>query len=181
MRESSMVLLTGEGPRYCAALLFAKTAHGMQVRKYTGEPYWYHLKAVAALVSQVRGRSVEMIEASLLHDTIEDTEITGEQIEAEFGPLVRAYVEALTEPPAVKGGPNRAARKQMVCVRMLTMPWAVKTIKLANLIDNTQSIATHDPTFAKVYLPEKRMLLNYLLGGDQELWNKASVLADQQV
>lgn len=179
---SDLVLLTGEAARYDYALNFAKLAHGTQVRKYTGEPYWHHLVAVAALVSQVRNRSIEMVEAALLHDVIEDTDSTGEQVEAEFGMLVRAYVEALTDPPAVKRGPNRAARRQIVCERMLTAPWAVKTIKLADLIDNTSTIVPHDPKFAKsTYLPEKSHLLNYLLGGDQALWSRARTLADQPV
>lgn len=178
---SDLVLLTGEQERFDYALAFAKTAHGAQVRRYTGEPYWTHPYAVACLVSQVRNRSIEMLEASLLHDVLEDTDTTADAIELHFSMLTRAYVEALSEVPYVKGGPNRAERKQMMCDRMLTAPWAVKTIRIADLIHNTHNIVAYDPKYARIYLAEKSNMLNYLLGGDQALWSRARTLADQPI
>lgn len=162
--------------RFDFALEFAKAAHGSQVRKYTGEPYWHHVLAVADTVATVPGHTTEMLQAALLHDVLEDTEESAEAIEFGFGPLVRAYVEALTDPPLSFG--NRAARKAAVRDRMLTAPWAVKTIKLADLLDNTASIVARDKDFAKVYLVEKSALLGSLLGGDQVLWNRARASCD---
>ena len=52
-----------------------------------------------------------------------------------------------------------------------------KTIKLADLIDNTKSIVEHDPRFAKVYLEEKRLLLEVLKDGDETLWQQAHSFA----
>ncbi|HET8688145.1 MAG TPA: hypothetical protein VFM18_16035, partial [Methanosarcina sp.] len=45
-----------------------------------------------------------------------------------------------------------------------------KTIKLADLIDNTSSIVEHDKDFAKIYLAEKKLLLEVLHDGDMKLW-----------
>jgi hypothetical protein len=52
-------------------------------------------------------------------------------------------------------------------------PAAAQTIKVADLISNTRSIVAHDPGFAKVYLEEKRMLLEVLTKADPTLLNKA--------
>jgi hypothetical protein len=50
---------------------------------------------------------------------------------------------------------------------------SAKTIKIADLIDNTLSIVIYDPEFAKVYLPEKMDLLQVLKEGDSDLWKRA--------
>ena len=52
----------------------------------------------------------------------------------------------------------------------------VQTIKVADLIDNTPSIVEHDPDFARVYLREKRDLLNVLTLADQGLVDRAWTL-----
>jgi hypothetical protein len=52
-----------------------------------------------------------------------------------------------------------------------------KTIKLADLIDNSRSIVERDPDFAKVYLAEKRELLAVLTDGDETLLNQARAIA----
>jgi len=50
---------------------------------------------------------------------------------------------------------------------------AVKTIKLADLLDNTEDITLHDPKFARVYMAEKAALLPALQGGNELLWKQA--------
>jgi len=143
-----------------------------QVRKYTGEPYIHHPARVALQVRNAGGTS-EMIAAAWLHDTAEDTRVTFGVIESYFGPVVRSYVEALTDPPTVPGGPNRAARQAATRERLAGQPGAVHTIKLADLLDNTASILEHDREFAAVYLPEKQLLLSVLTKGDPGLYQKA--------
>jgi len=46
---------------------------------------------------------------------------------------------------------------------------SVQTIKVADMIDNTESIVAHDPKFAKIYLEEKRLLLDVLTKADASL------------
>ena len=160
-----------EQERYNAALEFAAAAHGEQRRKYTNEPYYHHVINVAATVSRVPGRSIEMIEAALLHDVLEDTVVTEDTLRRVFSPLVAFYVLTLTDPPVAYG--NRAERKAFVLEKMRLAAAEAKTIKVADLLDNTDSIVQHDPSFAKVYMREKADLLSVLEGADPELLDQA--------
>jgi guanosine-3',5'-bis(diphosphate) 3'-pyrophosphohydrolase len=77
------------------ALEFAHQAHQDQLRK-SGEPYITHPVAVAQILAELR-LDVDTVMAGLLHDTIEDTEVTGERLEQLFGPAVRRIVEGETK------------------------------------------------------------------------------------
>lgn len=152
------------------AIIFATAAHGAigQKRKYTGEPYVTHPIRVMNLVRTVN-QDPEVLAAAVLHDVIEDTKITKSDIEFEFGSEVAEMVFLLSDPPKVEGGPNRKVRKAMDRERLGNSPASVQTVKVADMIDNTESIVAHDPTFAKVYLEEKRLLLGVLTKADQNL------------
>lgn len=161
------------------AELFATAAHGAtgQKRKYTEEPYVVHLREVADLVTE-HGGDEAMIAAAWLHDVVEDTEITLDQIEAQFGDDVAALVFALTDVSRPEDG-NRAARKELDRLHTNKAPPRAKTIKLADIISNVSSIAAFDPKFAKVYLPERERVLAGLQEGDPTLFAKATAaLAD---
>ena len=82
--------------RFGHAVDFAIAAHGGQRRKGSGVTYVAHLLAVSSLVLEAGGDE-DMAIAGLLHDTIEDTDVTAGDIEAAFGPRVRRIVEACTE------------------------------------------------------------------------------------
>jgi len=150
------------------AVVFAAEAHKGQVRKYTGLPYINHPISVASRVEAVRGDS-QMIMAALLHDTLEDTKATASDIKQLFGVVVASYVIALSD---MEQG-NRAERKAQSRIRLAAAPAEVKTIKLADLLDNTEDITLHDPKFARVYMAEKAALLPALQGGNELLWKQA--------
>ena len=151
------------------AIEFAIAAHGEQKRKYTFEPYFTHPMAVARYVaSHVRDFTQEMVVAALLHDVVEDTPHTLDEIRDEFGDTVATYVHYLTDVSTHADG-NRATRKRLDREHIAKAPVEAKTIKLADLIDNTSSIVAHDPKFAKVYLAEKVLLLEVLGEGDAGL------------
>ena len=156
------------------ALAFADAAHRSveQLRKYTGEPYIVHPQAVADLVRSVP-HSEAMVAAALLHDVVEDTPVTIEQIAAEFGEEVAELVAWLTDVSRPEDG-NRATRKARDLEHTRGAPAAAKTIKLADLIDNTRTIKAHDPSFWKVYRREKLALLRVLKEGDATLWQRAA-------
>lgn len=154
------------------AYLYSKAAHAGQKRKYTGEPYFYHPIAVASIVATV-DHTPEMLAAALLHDVIEDTNITIMDIEVEFGKTVAMLVDWLTDVSRPEDG-NRATRKTIDREHASRSPAAAQTIKLADLIHNSQSILMNDAMFAKVYIPEKTALLNVLTSGDPVLWKQAS-------
>lgn len=79
----------------CRAFDFAYQLHKGQYRK-SGEAYIAHPVAVAKLLKDLGGDS-EMIAAGFLHDVVEDTDTTPEQIEELFGKNVRQLVEAVTK------------------------------------------------------------------------------------
>lgn len=79
---------------------FAERAHAGQVRKVTHNPYIDHPRTVAELVSSVADDE-HAICAALLHDTVEDTEVTIDEIEAEFGTAISELVEALSEDKSI--------------------------------------------------------------------------------
>ena len=163
-------------PLISRALAYATAAHGRmnQVRKYTGEPYINHVIEVMEIVSSVP-HSDEMLAAALLHDTIEDTSVTRENIEQEFGASVAKLVMELTD-ECHEG--NRAARKSAEAVRLATISQEAQTIKLADFISNTNSIVRHDPGFAKVYLREKAQTLAVMSLGDATLYALAVSLTN---
>lgn len=156
------------------ALEFATAAHGAinQKRKYSGEDYIVHPIVVAEIVRSVR-HTPNMIAAALLHDTVEDTPIELSDINDEFGYDIAELVYWLTDVSKQSDG-NRAKRKQMDLEHIAKAPAAAKTIKLADLIDNTISIREHDPDFWRVYRHEKLRMLEVLKAGDQTLWAKAA-------
>lgn len=155
------------------ARIFATAAHAAvkQVRKYTGEPYIVHPSEVASIVATVPHTN-EMLAAAYLHDTVEDTGVTIEDIRAEFGDAVVELVGWLTDVSKPADG-NRAVRKAIDREHTAMAPADAATVKLADLISNSRSILAHDPTFAKVYLEEKRMLLEVLTRGDTTLMAEA--------
>ncbi|WP_019584421.1 HD domain-containing protein [Thioalkalivibrio sp. ALE16] len=148
---------------------FAAVAHERvgQVRKYTGEPYIVHPAAVVAIVRLV-DHTESMLAAAWLHDTVEDTDVELSDIEREFGGKVASLVYWLTDVSRPEDG-NRAQRKALDRAHLAQAPMPAQTVKLADLIDNSRSIFRHDPNFARVYLREKRQLLEVMQGGDRLL------------
>lgn len=151
------------------AVRYAANAHCEQFRKYTHEPYITHPIAVAKLVQSVTCDE-NMIAAAVLHDTVEDTGVTMEDILNNFGTDIESLVWWLTKPDVVG---NRAYRNRYYQDHLALATGRAKTIKLADLIHNTESIVEHDPRFAKTYLREKASLLKVLKEGDKELWQRA--------
>lgn len=156
------------------AMIFARSVHKNQRRKYTGNPYTDHLAEVAGIVATV-DQTHESIATAWLHDCMEDHGVTWRELESRFGLYVANGVLQLSD---LETG-NRVERKAASRSRLsLAVPW-IQTIKLADLISNTSSIVQHDPKFAQVYLAEKRALLAVLKYGNQHLHAMASEMAQQ--
>lgn len=157
------------------AQVYAMAAHAAvgQKRKYTGEPYIVHPAEVAKIVAGVPGSTPDMVAAAWLHDVVEDTGCTYTDIHMAFGPEIAALVGWLTDVSKPEDG-NRAIRKAIDREHTAKAPAEAQTIKLADLISNSRSIMEYDPQFAKVYLEEKRMLLEVMTKGDRGLHAMAS-------
>lgn len=145
--------------------------HRNQFRKYTGEPYIIHPENVVNILKTIDATS-EMLSAAWLHDVVEDTECTNDIIEKEFGRTISIMVEMLTDVSKKEDG-NRLTRKTIDREHTARACPCVKSIKLADLIDNTNSIVNYDKNFARVYLQEKEALLEVLKEGNKILWDLA--------
>ena len=151
------------------AMMLAMELHKDQKRKYTHEPYWKHLAEVAGIVATVEefyGQLGDVAVATAwLHDAVEDQELNPKYLKRYFGPEIEMGVMLLSD---LEEG-NRATRKRLSRERLSASPGWVQTIKCADLISNTSSIVMHDPDFAKVYLEEKRLLLDVMSEANPQL------------
>jgi (p)ppGpp synthase/HD superfamily hydrolase len=120
------------------ALDQAAVWHKPQRRKYPSVdvPYISHLAGVVAILSR-HGFDEEVTAAGALHDAVEDTEATVEQIRELFGDRVAVLVEHVSEPD--KSLPWEE-RKQRYLEHFRVKPWEAQAISLADKIDNFLSI-----------------------------------------
>lgn len=147
---------------------FALCAHRRQKRKYTNEPYIKHPMAVSSIVGEFVPE-IHVIQAALLHDVVEDTDVTEADLRELFPQRVVDLVMEVTDVSKPSDG-NRATRKALDREHTAKSSPFGASIKLADLIDNTRSIAEYDPDFAKVYLREKELVLSLLTHGNRGLW-----------
>jgi (p)ppGpp synthase/HD superfamily hydrolase len=159
---------------------FVKEKHKEQKRKYTGEPYHNHVYSVAELVSQ---HETDCIEIALCHDLLEDTDCNVMELyrklrnigyTTQFSRTVCECVVELTDVFTHEDYPtlNRGERKRLESERLSNISYLSQSVKYADLIDNTSSIAEHDEGFARVYLKEKRSILEGMSEGNQTLYNR---------
>jgi guanosine-3',5'-bis(diphosphate) 3'-pyrophosphohydrolase len=145
--------------RLQAALALARRGHAVQCRRFSHEPYVYHPIRVAQSVREaLNGQPIaEDAEcAALLHDTLEDTEVTPSEIEAACGPGVLAMVRLLT-----KDKPADESSAQRYIARLASAPDAVKLIKLLDRMDNLSDLDSQcqDDAFIRRYARGTRRLL----------------------
>jgi guanosine-3',5'-bis(diphosphate) 3'-pyrophosphohydrolase len=121
---------------------FAALKHRGQRRKGAAEePYFNHLAEVAFLVAQAtEGRDPIVVLGALLHDTIEDTRTTADELEAEFGAEVALLVAEVTDDKRLP----KAQRKQLQVETAPHKSDRAKLIKMADKISNLRGI-THSP------------------------------------
>jgi (p)ppGpp synthase/HD superfamily hydrolase len=158
---------------------FATAAHARvdQKRKYTNAPYITHPAAVVEIMRSVP-HTEEMLAAAWLHDTVEDTGTKLIEIRVLLGRAVADLVEWLTDVSKPEDG-QRSVRKRLDLEHIAQAPADAQTVKLADLIDNSRSILERDPSFARVYLAEKRMLLQVLTRGDKTLYKMAQAIVEK--
>jgi hypothetical protein len=100
---------------------------------------------------------------------VEDTAIQQWSIRDKFGQRVMELVLEVTNPSKPTDG-KRAVRKLVDRAHLAKASPDGKSIKLADIIDNLDSIVKYDPSFAAIYLVEKQLLMPYLTEGNKELW-----------
>ena len=125
------------------ALQFATVKHKSQVRKDADRtPYIAHPIAVCKLLVQVgKINDIEILMASLLHDTIEDTDTKPEEITLYFGEKVTAYVLEVSDNKTLQ--PQERKRLQIEHAPFLS--YGAKLVKLADKINNVYDIGKCPP------------------------------------
>jgi guanosine-3',5'-bis(diphosphate) 3'-pyrophosphohydrolase len=125
------------------ALDFAARKHAGQRRKgMAAEPYVNHLADVARMVAEAtEGEDTVAVVAALLHDTIEDTGTTREELEREFGSAVAAVVAEVTDDKTLP----KAERKRLQVASAPGKSARAKMIKLADKTSNLRSITASPP------------------------------------
>ncbi|MDF2999291.1 MAG: (p)ppGpp synthetase SpoT/RelA, partial [Xanthobacteraceae bacterium] len=122
------------------AYVYAMRAHGTQKRA-SGDPYFSHPLEVAAILTDLKLDDATIV-AALLHDTIEDTETTREEIDRIFGPQIGALVEGLTKIKKLDLVSKQA--KQAENLRKLLLAIAddvrVLLVKLADRLHNMRTL-----------------------------------------
>ncbi len=141
------------------AKAFAKERHASQTRKYSGEPYAQHLRSVVQLLNGYRITAEPVLAAAWLHDTVEDTHTTMQEILKEFGSEVAELVYWMTD---TEEG-DQETRSRMIAWRLGRAPWEAKMLKLADIIDNCRNVSIHDGEVATAYMAEKRQVLTEML------------------
>ncbi|HSN02179.1 MAG TPA: bifunctional (p)ppGpp synthetase/guanosine-3',5'-bis(diphosphate) 3'-pyrophosphohydrolase [Acidimicrobiales bacterium] len=121
--------------------LAAITAHEGQLRR-TGEPYVTHPIAVAGIVADL-GLDALTIAAALLHDAVEDTGMTTQWLEGEFGEQVAAVVDGVTKLDRLEFDSKEAQQAATIRKMFIAMArdWRVLLIKLADRLHNMRTIS----------------------------------------
>jgi (p)ppGpp synthase/HD superfamily hydrolase len=169
---------------------YADKAHGQQMRKYTPERYIVHPVRVMAIVGAYN-HDLPMRCAALLHDVLEDTPVTKDEMRIELGKVldekevdrvVRLVVE-LTDVYVKSDYPrlNRVTRKEKEAMRLSKTSAEAQTIKYADIIDNINDHLAQDAEFARVYLREARAMLHVMTSGNSALREKAIALVNQSL
>lgn len=128
------------------AYKFAKNAHA-GVRRRSGEPYILHPIAVARIASQEIGLGSTSICAALLHDVVEDTEYTVEDIRAQFGDKIAQLVEGLTKISGGIFGEHASAQAENFRKLLLTMNDDIRVVllKMADRLHNMRTLGSMAP------------------------------------
>ncbi len=116
----------------------AEERHRGQLRK-SGDPYITHPLAVATILAEL-GMDTTTLVAALLHDTVEDTGMTKEEIEAEFGPEVAHLVDGVTKLDKVKYGEAAEAETIRKMIVAMARDPRVLVIKLADRLHNMRTL-----------------------------------------
>ena len=124
------------------AIVFAVRAHAGTERRGKGFPYIVHPMEAVEIVATMTSDQ-ELLAAAALHDTVEDTDVTIEQIRTEFGDRVASFVAAESDEPHQRPDSveNWRARKQAAINRIACASRDAKMVALGDKLSNMRAIA----------------------------------------
>jgi myo-inositol-1(or 4)-monophosphatase len=155
------------------AIVFAVQAHAGTERRGKGYPYIIHpLEAMEIVATMTTDQ--ELLAAAVLHDTVEDTDVTVEQIRAEFGERIASLVADETEErlEGVSEEESWFDRKQAAIAHLATASHDAKIVALGDKLSNMRAIA-------RDYVVQKNSLWNLFHVKDRKYheWHYRSLVA----
>jgi len=140
------------------AMAIAHDKHARQIRKFSGEKYSMHPKRVRNTVMKFT-KNQDIIIAASLHDTVEDTKTSFDEISAVFGTRVANLVKELTSSNKEM---NVVGKADYLLQKMMKMSPDALLIKLADRLDNVSDFPQASKKFVDKYTEETRYILNNL-------------------
>ena len=144
LKERVAYLPDAQVERVLRAYQLGARMHAGQERK-SGEPYITHPVAVATILAEL-GLDAETVIAALLHDTLEDTELTRTALAAEFGEVVADLVDGVTKLDKMRFGSRQEADAESFRKMLLAMARDLRVIliKLADRLHNMRTLGAKD-------------------------------------
>jgi len=144
LKERIAYLPDAQVERVLRAFQIGAQAHAGQERK-SGEPYITHPVAVAGILAEL-GLDAETIIAAILHDTLEDTELSREALATEFGEVVAELVDGVTKLDKMRFGSRQEADAESFRKMLLAMARDIRVIliKLSDRLHNMRTLGAKD-------------------------------------
>ncbi len=170
-----------DSQRIQAAYAFAAACHGDQ-RRDSGEPYICHPLAVADILAGLQIDDTTIV-AGLLHDVVEDTAITPEQMEERFGPDARKLVEGVTKLSKLEFRNRHEAQAENLRRMFMAMSADIRIIliKLADRLHNIRTINSHHSELRKKEIAEETLSIYAPLAHRLGIFRLKSELEDLSI
>ncbi|MGV9003605.1 RelA/SpoT family protein [Flavobacterium sp.] len=178
LRISYQTLSTDDKKMIRKAFDVAVDAHKDQRRK-SGEAYIFHPIGVAKIVASEIGLGASSIAAALMHDVVEDTDVTVEEIEKMFNPKIAQLVDGLTKIAQVKKDMNISMQAENFRKMLLTLNDDVRVIliKIADRLHNMQTMESM-PDYKQVKIASETLYIYAPLAHRLGLYNIKTKLED---
>jgi (p)ppGpp synthase/HD superfamily hydrolase len=164
--------MTGDARMIVEAFAFASHAHADQKRDDMGDSYLVHLAEVAASCARHEPFDPELVAAAILHDTIEDTPVTADDLRQKFGDEITGVVLEVTDAPGVERRDKQAVqseRMKTASVRARLLKLADKTSNVAELADLPPGRPPPPPEEMRAYVHGARRVVEQCRGLDADL------------
>lgn len=140
------------------ALEFATIKHAKQVRKFSGEPYVYHPISVSNTIKELHmyygiEHLIILRCAALLHDILEDTDTTVEELTSEFGSEITDIVVALTNDKSLL---QSMGKTEYLSKKVNELTSDQLLVKLADRLDNVQDIKDENDPWTVQYVKQTK-------------------------
>ena len=139
------VFSSGDLARLDDAFVFAEQAHSTNKPRHSGEPFITHPVATAQLLLDIEMIDLDCLLAALLHDVVEDTDITEQDIHEIFGESIAQMVQGLTKLSRLNFATQELAQAENVMKMLLSMlrDFRVIVVKLADRLHNMRTLHFH--------------------------------------